>query len=60
MQIHPIGYRIRGFYRAAKTGHRWQMDPQAQKRINILRFWKTHGTAALPRRSTIWVLPTMR
>ena len=46
MQIQHIGYQIRGFYRVAKIGHRWDMNPHAQKRIDILRFWEVHGTAA--------------
>ena len=46
MQIQHIGYQIRGFYRVAKIGHRWPMNPHAQKRIDILRFWEVHGTAA--------------
>ena len=44
MQIHPIGYRIKGFYHVANMGHRWDLNPQAQKRIDILRFWEVHGT----------------
>ncbi|WP_424948242.1 helix-turn-helix domain-containing protein [Candidatus Spongiihabitans sp.] len=46
MQVQHIGYQIRGFYRVAKIGHRWDMNPHAQKRIDILRFWEVHGTAA--------------
>ena len=46
MQVHHIGYGIKGFYRVAKIGHRWDMNPHAQKRIDILRFWQTHGSAA--------------
>ena len=33
MQIQPIGYGIKGLYRVAKIGHRWDMNPQAQKRM---------------------------
>ena len=47
VQIQHIGYRIKGFYRVAKIGHRWNMNPHAQKRIDILRFWEVHGTAAI-------------
>ena len=46
MQVHHIGYRIRGFYRVAKIGHCWDMNTHAQKRTDILRFWQTHGSAA--------------
>ena len=46
MQVHHIGYGIKGFYRVAKIGHRWDMNPHAQKRIDLLRFWQTHGSAA--------------
>ena len=46
MQIHPIGYRIKGFYHVANMGHRWDLNPHAQQRIDILRFWEVHGTTA--------------
>ena len=46
MKIHHIGHCIKGFYRVARIGYRGQMNPQAQHRITILRFWQTHGTAA--------------
>ncbi len=46
MQIHHIGYRIKEFHHVAKMGHRWGMNPQAQQRIEILRFWQTYGIAA--------------
>ncbi|WP_424948062.1 hypothetical protein [Candidatus Spongiihabitans sp.] len=29
MQIQHIGYGIRGFYRAAKIGHRWDYEPSS-------------------------------
>ena len=35
MHVQPIGYGIKGFYRVAKIGHRWDMNPHAQKRIKI-------------------------
>ncbi len=47
MQVQGIGYGIRGFYRVAKLGHLWEMTPQdAQRRLQILRFWDKHGLQA--------------
>mgnify|MGYP003394505253 CR=1 FL=1 len=47
MQVQGIGYGIRGFYRVAKLGHLWEMTPKdAQRRLDILRFWDKHGLAA--------------
>ncbi|PZP57540.1 MAG: hypothetical protein DI596_09145, partial [Azospira oryzae] len=47
MQVHHVGYRIRGFYRVAKLGHLWEMTPKdAQERLRILRFWERHGLQA--------------
>jgi transposase InsO family protein len=47
MQVHHVGYRIRGFYRVAKLWHLWEMTPKdAQRRLQILRFWDRHGLQA--------------
>jgi transposase InsO family protein len=47
MQVQHIGYRIRGFYRVAKLGHLGEMTPKdAQRRLDILRFWQRHGLEA--------------
>ncbi len=47
MQVQRIGYGIRGFYRIAHLGHLWEMTPKdAQRRLEILRFWDKHGLAA--------------
>ena len=47
MQVQGIGYGIRGFYRVAKLGHLWEMTPKdAQRRLEILRFWDKHGLEA--------------
>ncbi len=47
MQIHHVGYRIRGFYRLTQFGHRWGMIPhEAHHRLKILHFCARHGPAA--------------
>ncbi|MFZ5537927.1 MAG: integrase core domain-containing protein [Pseudomonadota bacterium] len=47
MQIHRVGYGIRGFYRIAELGHLWAMTPKdAQERFKILQFWDKHGLEA--------------
>lgn len=47
MQVQRIGYGIRGFYRVAHLGHLWEMTAKdAQRRLEILRFWDKHGLAA--------------
>ncbi|QGU32573.1 integrase core domain-containing protein [Thermochromatium tepidum] len=47
MRVQHIGYRIRGFYRVAALGHLWDMPPKdAQRRLEILRFFDKHGLAA--------------
>ena len=47
MQIQHVGYRIKGFYRAACLGHLWEMTSKhAQQRLNILGFFAEHGAAA--------------
>ena len=28
MHVHHVGFRIKGFYRLAQVGHRWEMDTQ--------------------------------
>jgi hypothetical protein len=49
MQIHRVGYRIRGFYRVAALGHLWDMTPKdAHRRLEILRFFDKHGFAVRP------------
>ena len=47
MQIHHVGYRIRGFYRVAALGHLWEMPPkEPRRRLEIPRFFDKHGLAA--------------
>ena len=47
MQVQYIGFGIRGFYRVARLGHRWEMTRKdAQERLKILRFFAKHGLAA--------------
>ena len=47
MRVQYIGYHIRGFYRVAALGHLWEMTPKdAQRRLEILRFFDKHGLAA--------------
>ena len=46
MQYEHIGYRIRGCYRVAESGHRREMHPDAQHRLTLLRFREQHGTVA--------------
>ncbi|WP_038471648.1 integrase core domain-containing protein [Acidithiobacillus caldus] len=47
MQVQHVGYRIRGFYRVAGLGHRWEMTPKdAQERLRIVQFWDKHGLVA--------------
>ena len=47
MRIGHMGYGIRGFYRIAKLGYLCCMTPKdAQRRLQILRFWDKHGLAA--------------
>ena len=44
MQIHHIGYGIKGFYKLAKLGQFGDMIPkEAQYRLKVLRFWKKYG-----------------
>ncbi len=38
MQIQHIGYQIRGFYRVAKIGHRWPMNPHAAGGVYVHYF----------------------
>ncbi len=48
MQIQHLSYRIRGFYRVAKLGHRCSMktSKEASRRLEILGFYQRHGLAA--------------
>jgi len=47
MQIHHMGYGIKGFYKLAKLGQLWDMIPkEAQYRLRVLRFWKKYGLEA--------------
>ncbi len=47
MQIHHAGYRIRGFYRVAHSGHVWGMTSKhAQHRLAIGEFSDRHGKIA--------------
>ena len=47
MQIHHVGFRIRGFYRLAQFRPRGDMIPhEAQHRFTILQFWARHGLVA--------------
>lgn len=44
MRIEHIGYGIGGFYLIAKLGYLWFMiSKDAQRRLQILRFWEKHG-----------------
>ena len=47
MHVHHVGFRIKGFYRLAQFGHRWEMTPNdAQHRLTILQFFARYGQAA--------------
>ena len=47
MQIHYTGYRIRGFYRVAHSGHVWGMaSKHAQHRLAIGAFFDRHDKIA--------------
>ena len=47
MQVKPIVHRVKGFYRLADYALRWGMiTPDAQRRLELLGFWKRHGGAA--------------
>ena len=44
MQVQRIGYGLKGFYRLAALGQKWEMTPKdAQERLRILQFWERHG-----------------
>ena len=66
MQVHHIGYGIRGFYKLAKLGHLWAMIPkEAQYRLKVLRFWKKYGLETAREafgvsRRTLYRLPLAR
>src|SRR5271156_2301018 len=47
MHVQHVGHRIRGFYRLADYALRWGMiAPDAQRRLQILDFWRRHGLDA--------------
>ncbi len=47
MQIHRVGYRIKGYSRVVKLGHLWEMTSKdALQRIKILEFAERHGQGA--------------
>ena len=47
MHVHHVGFRIKGFYRLAHFGHRWEMThKEAQHRLTILQFFARYGQAA--------------
>ena len=47
MHVHHVSFRIKGFYRLAQFGHRWEMTPNdAQHRLKILQFFTRYGQAA--------------
>lgn len=47
MQVQRIGYGLKGFYRLAALGQKWEMTPKdAQERLRILQFWERHGLSA--------------
>ena len=47
MHVHPVGFRIKGFYRLAQFGSRWEITPnEAQHRLTILQIFTRYGPAA--------------
>lgn len=48
MQIHRIGFKVKGFYRLADYAVRWSymISATAKHRARVLQFWATHGLAA--------------
>jgi hypothetical protein len=47
MRVQHVGYKIRGLYRLADYALRWGMIAKdAQRRLEILGFWRRHGLAA--------------
>jgi hypothetical protein len=47
MRVQHVGHKIRGFYRLADYALRWGMIARdAQRRLEILGFWRRHGLAA--------------
>jgi hypothetical protein len=47
MRVQHLGHCVRVFYRVAALGHLWEMTPKdAQRRLEILRFFDKHGLAA--------------
>ena len=54
MQIHDAGYRIRGVYRVAHSGHVWGMTSRhAQHRLAIGAFSDRHGKIAASEAFTV-------
>ena len=48
MHVHHVGYRIKGFYRLAQFGHRWEMTPKdADHRLTILQFFALRPSSDL-------------
>jgi hypothetical protein len=47
MEVQHVGHKIRGFYRVADYALGWgMMARDAQRRLEILGFWRRHGVAA--------------
>ena len=47
MQVKRVYQRVRGHYRLADYAPRWGIiAPDAQRRLEILGFWRRHGLAA--------------
>jgi transposase InsO family protein len=47
MRVQHVGHQVKGFYRVAKYALRWSMiAPHAQRRLEILDFWRRHGLDA--------------
>ena len=47
MRIKSVVQGVKGFYRVADYALRWGMiGPDAQRRLDILGFWRRHGLAA--------------
>jgi hypothetical protein len=60
MQVHHVGHKIRGFYRVADYALRWGMIAKdAQRRLEILGFWRRHGVAATSLSGILCVRHTM-
>lgn len=48
MQIHKVGYRVKGFVRLANYAIRWtrMVTDKAKEKAHILAFWQKHGIKA--------------